>query len=110
MSRHIFYTEHHGLQKYVLMGWDSPLQGFFMVIDSPDSEDDEPYWSNLSLKNPYPKTFDGFLEVLAQQNIALPKQMIEEILEDSKRNLGNKDITHSYNNGVYNRAEGITTN
>lgn len=47
MSQHHFYTTHEGVGAHVYMGWDKPLQGFFLVIEK-DNDEDEPFWSNLN--------------------------------------------------------------
>ena len=45
MSQH-FYTSHYqGRTVTVLMGWDRPLQGYFMVVTF--NRDDDPVYSNL---------------------------------------------------------------
>lgn len=106
MSQHIFYTIHNDELISILMGWDKPLQGYFMVIDKPDLGLDEPFWSNLINNNPnYPKTLDPFLKILSKLKITVPKQMIDEILADGDQNLGNKEVLHSFYDGMYKRTE-----
>ncbi len=106
MSQHIYFTSHNNELTSVLMGWDKPLQGFFMVIDKPDLGLDEPFWSNLIDHIPnYPKTLDSFLKVLSKFKISVPKQMIEEVLADGEQNFGNKEVLHSFFDGIYKRTE-----
>lgn len=50
----------------VLLGWDEPLNWFFMVID-PDA--DEPLYSNLDEEEPESLTLDYFQGVLDRFNI-----------------------------------------
>lgn len=44
MSQHYFYTQHNGMKTVVLMGWDRPLQGFFLVVQKEDDKEDAPFW------------------------------------------------------------------
>ncbi|HRG61627.1 MAG TPA: hypothetical protein PLP75_01270 [Burkholderiales bacterium] len=43
MSQYHYMLVHEGKNTEVFMGWDRPLQGFFLVIDQGG---DEPLWSN----------------------------------------------------------------
>lgn len=36
MSQHHFHTIHNGQETHILMGWDRPMQGFFLVIEKED--------------------------------------------------------------------------
>lgn len=95
MSQHVFETIKDGREITVLMGWDRPLQGFFLVIDYVDSDGDEPLWSNLTHHDPpHPKSLDSFLAVLKEFEITIPKSMIAELLQDQVKNAGNKQISH----------------
>ena len=102
MSQHIFYTMHENEQTKIMMGWDRPLQGFFMVIEK-DSDIDRPFWSNLFQKPSHQKTLDGYLSLLDKFKIQIPQKMIDEILADGKNNEGNKEIKHSIDGGAYKR-------
>ena len=108
MSQHIFHTtciiSSIPEDVIVLMGWDRPLQGYFLVIDKGNSIFDEPVWSNLDHEPSHPKTLEIFLMVLNDLKIYIPRQMIEEILQDSFENVGNKYVYHTIKNGVYKRA------
>ena len=50
----------------VLLGWDEPMNWFFMVIE-PDA--DEPLYSNLDEAEPESLTLDHFQRVLDRFNI-----------------------------------------
>lgn len=97
MSQHLFETTLHGEAVTILMGWDKPLQGFFLVIDYNNSECDEPLWSNLNQIDPHPKTLDKFILVLNEFNfdIPVPQEMIDAVLQDKRENCGNKEVIHS---------------
>ena len=102
MSQHYFSTHHEGVETTVLMGWDRPLKGYFMVIEKVDDED-LPFWSNLDCVESHPDSLDPFLAVLDQLGIKLPPQMILEVLDDAVQNMGNKRVTHQVVEGVYSR-------
>lgn len=51
----------------VLLGWDEPMNWFFMVIDP---EVDEPLYSNLDELEPERLTLDHFQRVLDRFNIS----------------------------------------
>ncbi|GAB4223542.1 MAG: hypothetical protein Tsb005_18990 [Gammaproteobacteria bacterium] len=93
MSQHHFYTQHAGERTHILLGWDKPLQGFFLVIHKP-SDGDEPYWSNLATVGLLPH-IDYFLQVLKTQGIDIPQPMIDAVLQDARDNVGNKQVTWS---------------
>jgi hypothetical protein len=108
MSQHVFFTDYKGERTYILMGWDREMQGFFMVIDMPDRDNDEPYWSNLYHTPPFTQNLIDFLTVLKEKNIILPHEMLLEVTDDQRFNRGNKEVTHRLTNGVYQRSDGIS--
>lgn len=104
MSQHYFSLIHEGVETTVLMGWDRPLQGYFMVIEK-STDKDSPYWSNLDYVNSHPDSLDPFLAELEHLGIKLPCQMILEVVDDSFKNVGNKSVSHEIIGGVYHRSE-----
>ncbi|MCW5589670.1 MAG: hypothetical protein KIT27_08425 [Legionellales bacterium] len=106
MSQHLFKVFHNETPTYVLMGWDRPLQGFFMVIYKP-LESDAPYYSNLDQEESHPNHIQPFLTVLKQHHIFVPQQMIDEIIEDANNNIGNKEVFHHIVAGVHRRSIGF---
>ncbi len=106
MSRHTFETNYKGEKIQVVAGWDRPLQGFFMTIEkitASDNDADNFILDNIIEENPYPQSFAPFIRVLTELNIAIPAQMIDEIIADSTANIGNKDVLHCLNGGIYER-------
>ena len=94
MSQRSYYVEHDSEQTLVFMGWDRPLQGFFMVIEK-SSDGDDPFWCNLSnAHEAFPKTLEEFLSVLTMYNIQIPDEMIRGLLEDKSLNIGNMEVEH----------------
>ena len=103
MSRHFYKTTHEARPIEVLIGWDRPLQGFFMVIqwlDVADEDDDESeiVYSNLndaSLQPAWPSTLTPFIRQLETLNIAVPQKMLQSVLTDGESNVGNNDVHYS---------------
>ena len=94
MTQRSHYVNHEGETTLIFMGWDRPLQGFFMVIEKP-SDKDKPFWSNLNdTSESFPKTLDNFLNVLTKHNIKIPDEMIKGLLEDQCLNVGDKEVRH----------------
>lgn len=79
------------------MGWDRPLQGFFMVIEF-DGEDqllysnlDDPVLADsmgMSL------TMDHFVEQLDRLGITVPQSMLIVTRRDAATNAGNRVMFH----------------
>lgn len=93
MSQHYYVTTHQGRPVRVLMGWDRPLQGYFMVIANMDATADEPefLYSNLDdtdLPKAQPDSLDPFLERLRTFGIELPHSMISIAFLDGEFNTG----------------------
>ncbi|MBY0379413.1 MAG: hypothetical protein K2P99_03315 [Burkholderiales bacterium] len=106
MSQHHFFTLHNNKKTHVLIGWDRPLQGFFLVIEK-DGDQDEPFWSNLNLQESHPKSLQPFILVLSKLGFTIPDILIEEVMQDGCRNIGNKVVVHSNKHENYLRIEDV---
>ncbi|MDC5711130.1 hypothetical protein [Vibrio europaeus] len=84
MSQHTFKS--NGLD--VLCGWDRPLQGYFLVIESENQ--DEPLYSNLYEQNSHPECFDSYLSVLNRFGLVCPYGLLSRLEEDKVNNVGNE--------------------
>ena len=109
MSQHHYACTWQGRPISVLMGWDRPLQGFFMVIEFDDAgdEDDEEAWllySNLNDSDLTPtgmsRSCGYFQEKLAVLGVSVPTQMIEAIERDGQDNTGNKEVWYDHKGRV----------
>lgn len=111
MSQHYFFTQHQDEPIKVFMGYDKPLDGYFLVIekeedsDNDDEDDDGLLYSNLFEECSHPNNLDGYLAVLKTMNIVLPQQMLDEITQDFLHRVGNKVVYHSLDNGQYSREQ-----
>ncbi len=98
MSQHRFKTSYKAQPVEILMGWDRPLQGFFLVIQDL-SDENEPIYSNLDDENLEPdglsRDLGYFQNKLKQLGIFVPAQMWDEIKSDQLDNVGNRYETYS---------------
>lgn len=106
MSRHTLETSADGGKPVrVLCGWDRPLQGYFLIVESLDDQDpgDSYLFDNLMLEHSHPKSFDGFYSVLRKMGIHVPEQLLTELYFDKEGNAGNKEVKHAVVSGKYAR-------
>ena len=95
MSQHFFNTTHNGEAITVMMGWDKPLQGFFMVIEDKTSKEDGFIYSNLedpelARTGGFAQTIESFVNKLDELGIEVPVEMLEGVEMDGVFNVGNK--------------------
>jgi hypothetical protein len=81
------------------MGWDRPLQGFFLLVEEADS--DELLYSNLD--DPalaycmgLPATPDHFVATLKAMSLSVPDAMLREVLRDG----GNRYVRYAMDGSV----------
>lgn len=84
MSQHYFETTLHDQPAVVLMGWDRPLQGYFLIIMQEGANEEDMLYSNLCdpalLRfNGLPPTLDYFKAKLSEFGLKVPTRMIQEI-------------------------------
>lgn len=85
----------------VMMGWDAPLKGHFLVVEDPaDTESDEYVYSNLDDKqlaawNGLPPDLDYFVQKLRELGIVVPAKMIEEVRADKLGNVRNRHVVYN---------------
>ncbi len=102
MSRHYFDTSHKGFPITVIVGWDRPMNYFFLVIEKPAEliddtmqvEDEDFLYSNLHEIDPFGHDLDYYREVLRHFHIDVPDSMFIEVLDDAERNIGNRIVKH----------------
>jgi hypothetical protein len=114
MSQHFFHAVVEGHPVQVMMGWDRPLQGYFMSIERTDLPpvtlaesgddaaarpledefEDELVWDSMSLPNPFPRSLAVFRAKLAELGIRPPAGLFEAVEADARVNAGNRVVTH----------------
>lgn len=100
MSQHIYKTEFQNRPLSVLLGWDRPLSGFFMVLAYEDAKDDfENLYSNLEDPNllqyrGLPPTIEPFTAKLQELGIEVPEAILDEVEMDGIFNVGNRLVIY----------------
>lgn len=102
MSRHYFATSHKGFPITVYLGWDRPMQYFFLVIEKPADlvdetmqvEDDDYLYSNLHEDDPFGHGLDYYRCVLQHFQIAVPESLFTAVQHDAEGNAGNRVDDH----------------
>lgn len=114
MSQHLVHAVYGSEPVQVLMGFDRPLNGFFLVVErlvdrsetgsSADAEETGAYvYSNLEDgRLPTGMARDvGFLDqVLKELGIAVPRVMLEEVARDGALRVGNKQCWYDSTGAV----------
>ena len=104
MTQHFYPTEYQGQPATIMMGWDRPLQGFFMVVEA-DNKRGEYIYSNLD--DPeliqfggLPPCLDHFLAKLQTLGLSVPDAMVEGIELDAMFNTGNRRVEYNRDGSV----------
>lgn len=107
MTKHLYLCHFNNRAAYVLIGWDNNRKGFYMIFDYQNGLEETAVFSNLFSKDPYPKTLDKYLDYLKDNNIIIPKEMINDLLRDSFSRSEEREITHVIHDGKYSKCDSI---
>lgn len=93
MSQHIFSSSQHGKPIDITLGWDRPLQYFFMTVENGVTGDI--LYSNLD----DPATFGGvdleyYRGILSELGYSVPLKMLAEVAADRVTNAGNRFVKY----------------
>lgn len=99
MSKHIFRTQLESQPIEIQMGWDKPMQWYYLVI-SPICNDGrlcDPIYSNLDEEHPEKLPLRYFWELLQKFGIIPlpPDKMFDAILQDGLSNTANQRTEYS---------------
>jgi len=102
MSRHYFKTAHKGFPITVVIGWDRPVNYFFMFIEKPAEliddamkvESEDFLYHNLHERDPFGHDLDYYRSVLHHFQINVPESMFTEVQLDMERHTGNRVADH----------------
>ena len=103
MSQHYFDTTIGGEAVTVMMGWDRPLQGYFMLIESTQREGY--IYSHLQdidlVKcDGFASSIDYFIDKMRELGVAVPSRMLAEVGADGESNVGNRYVSYGVEGGV----------
>lgn len=109
MSRHHFHTTNKGQFVLVTIGWDRPLQGYFMMVEkqgiSESQDEDQFLFNNLEWIESHPIILEPFIDELKKLEIDLPNPIYQELRADSTGNIGNKMVEWHMCNGCLERKQ-----
>lgn len=104
MSQHYFQTEHNGSPVTVQLGWDRPLQRFYMSVERGQSEhreaadDDQDdgflYTSHADLQAMSCQDMDYFVRKLKELGIEVPESMFQEARTDAALGVSNRQVVY----------------
>jgi hypothetical protein len=102
MSRHHLRTVRNGRPWLVVVGYDRPLNEFFLQLwdDAPGADADEPAYSSLHEPAADWRDIATVLQRLAELGIEVPGSMIDAVVADSVRRAGNRIVEHAPDGGV----------
>lgn len=91
MSRHFLKAVINNDPVEIQIGWDAPLQYFYLVIEK-DSDGDIPFYSNIFDDERGVGELNYFIKLLSKWKIKLPDQLIKSLEDDRINNTMNTDI------------------
>ncbi len=112
MSQHLVYVSRNNQPCEILIGWDKPLQLFFLdvkVLTPRKTCVEDPFNyvylyssledpnSNSPFNNPgmdAAQALEYYTDRLKQLDITLPDYILNQLLEDKKNNAGNSTMIH----------------
>ncbi len=96
MSQHFLYADLDGQQVEIQMGWDTPMDWYYLLI-SPvlDNEViDDPIYSNLDEPNANSNDLSFYVGVCRKMGIDIPIEMVEGIEEDRRTRRMNHRVVY----------------
>lgn len=105
MSQHTYQTQYKGQEARILMGFDRPMQGFFMDINLKAKFETIPLYA--SSKDPelqgslgMSKSIDIFCKRLVEFDLTIPEAMLLAVQKDGEENAGNVVMDHGSSAGA----------
>lgn len=99
MTTHSIVLNPKGIRTRVVLGWDRPLQGYFMnIFQMSISGPEAAVYSSLEderTQNGYADNLDVFTARLAALEIEVPRHVLESVYLDQLFNVGNRSKDHS---------------
>lgn len=102
MSRHHLRTARGASPVLVVMGYDRPLNEFFLQLwdDGPEAEADEPAYSSLDEPAADWRDIATMAQRLVDLGVAVPRSMIDAVVADSVHRAGNRIVEHALDGRV----------
>jgi hypothetical protein len=102
MSRHHLRTVVAAVPMVVVMGYDRPLDEYFLQLwaDGPGADADEPTYSSLDEPAANWRDIDTVIRKLGALGVRVPGSMIDAIVTDAVSQAGNRIVEHAPDGGV----------
>ena len=102
MSRHHLRTARGASPVLVVVGYDRPLNEFFLQLwdVGPEAEADEPAYSSLDEPAADWRDIATVVRRLEDLDVAVPRSMIDAVVADSVRRAGNRIVEHTLDGRV----------
>ncbi|MCW5663883.1 MAG: hypothetical protein KIT35_08610 [Piscinibacter sp.] len=102
MSRHHLHTVRAGSPLLVVMGYDRPLNEFFLQLweDGREADADAPAYSSLDEPAADWRDIATLIRRLEEFDILVPRSMIDAVVADGVHRAGNRIAEHSPDGGA----------
>lgn len=102
MSRHHLRTVRAGSPLLVVIGYDRPLNEFFLQLwdDGPSADADEPAYSSLDEPAADWRDIATVVRRLEELDVPLPRSMVDAVIADSVNRAGNRIVEHAPDGAV----------
>ncbi len=102
MSRHHLRTVRDGRPVLVVMGYDRPLDEFFLQLweDGPGVDADEPAYSSLDEPVADWRDIATVVRRLEELDVAVPRSMVDAVVADGACRAGNRVVEHALDGGA----------
>jgi hypothetical protein len=102
MSRHHVRTALEEAPVLVVMGYDRPLDEFFVQLwpDGPGADADEPLYSSLDEPGADWRDIATVVCKLADLGVQVPRSMIDAVAADGVERAGNRIVEHAPDGGM----------
>jgi hypothetical protein len=97
MSRHHLRTVRGTSPLFVVMGYDRPLNEFFLQLwdDTPGAEAEEPAYSSLDEPEADWRDIATVVRRLEELDVHVPRSMIDAVVADGVQRAGNRIVEHA---------------
>lgn len=103
MSQHVCPSVYQGQPVTIALGFDRPLQGFFLSVELVEAEGF--VYSNLNdpkliYHGGLPDSLAPFIEKLDELGLSVPQIMIEQVELDGANNVGNRFVMYDQDGNI----------
>lgn len=82
MSQHFLRTKNDEQVLIATIGWDTPLNYYFLLIQNEGDKSDSFLFDNLSKDINYNRSLDFYIDVLTKFGFTIPDQLVNSLIND----------------------------